>query len=70
MIKDSEMLLINVTGAYNAQKEQIDRQEERLVKEIQILLLNDSTEWNQSKQQIVFRLSQLKTMIEVADFAE
>ena len=33
-LKDAEMLLYNVQGAYQVQKQQIDKVEDRLVKEI------------------------------------
>lgn len=52
------------------QQVDIDKREERLVREIQLLLLNDRTQWQQVKAQVLHRLSELKAMGEVADFAE
>lgn len=52
------------------QQETIDKREEKLVREIQLLLLNDKTQWSQVKAQVLHRLSELKGMGEVADFAE
>ena len=40
------------------------------MREIQLLLLNDRTQWQQVKAQVLHRLTELKSMGEVADFAE
>ena len=52
------------------QQDSIGKREEKLVREIQLLLLNDRTQWSQVKAQVLHRLSELKGMGEVADFAE
>ena len=52
------------------QQDSIGRREDKLVREIQLLLLNDRTQWQQIKAQVLHRLSELKNMGEVADFAE
>ena len=52
------------------QQDDIDKREEKLVREIQLLLLNDRTQWQQVKAQVLHRLGELKAMGEVADFAE
>ena len=69
-LKDADLLLRNVKGAFQVQQDNIGKSEDKIIREIQLLLLNDKTQWQQVKQQIVFRLNKLKDMGEVSDFAE
>ena len=69
-LKDADLLLRNVKGAFQVQQDNIGQSEDKIIREIQLLLLNDKTQWQQVKQQIVFRLNKLKDMGEVSDFAE
>ena len=69
-LKDSDLLMRNVKGAFQVQHDGIGKSEDKIIREIQLLLLNDKTQWQQIKSQIVFRLNKLKTMGAVSDFAE
>lgn len=57
-------------GAFRVQKEQLDKDQERLVREIQAYLKNDELQWSQILVQVRFRLQQLQTFDKTADYAE
>ena len=40
-MNDASLLLRNVKGSFKVQKEEIDKTETKLIKEIQMLLVND-----------------------------
>jgi ribosome-associated translation inhibitor RaiA len=69
-MNDASLLLRNVKGSFKVQKEEIDKTETKLIKEIQMLLVNDKAQWSQTKAQIVYRLHKLRSVGEVSDFAE
>lgn len=66
----AEHLLKNVKGAFRVQKEQLDKDQERIIKEIQAILKNDELQWTQIKTQVRFRLQQLANFDKTNDFAE
>jgi len=66
----AEHLLKNVKGAFRVQKEQLDKDQDRLVKEIQAYLKNDELQWSQIIVQVRYRLQQLQTFDKTSDYAE
>ena len=44
-IQAAEHLLKNVKGAFRVQKQQLDNEQERLIKEVQAILKNDELQW-------------------------
>lgn len=57
----AEHLLKNVKGAFRVQKEELDKEQERMVKEIQAILKNDELQWEQIKTQVRYRLQQIQS---------
>jgi hypothetical protein len=55
----AEHLLKNVKGSFRVQKEKLDVDQERLIKEIQSILKNDELQWTQIKTQVKYRLHTL-----------
>ena len=66
----AEHLLKNVKGAFRVQKEQLDKDQDRIVKEIQAYLKNDELQWDQILVQVRYRLQQLQSFDKTGDFAE
>ena len=60
-IQAAEHLLKNVKGAFRVQKQQLDNEQERLIKEVQAILKNDELQWEQIKTQTKYRLERLMT---------
>ena len=48
-IQAAEHLLKNVKGSFRVQKQQMDNEQERLIKEVQAILKNDELQWEQIK---------------------
>jgi translation elongation factor EF-1beta len=69
-VQAAEHLLKNVKGSFRVQKEKLDIDQERLIKEIQAILKNDEMQWEQIKTQVKFRLQTLKTFDQINDYAE
>ena len=44
-IQAAEHLLKNVKGSFRVQKQQMDNEQERLIKEVQAILKNDELQW-------------------------
>jgi signal recognition particle receptor subunit beta len=66
----AEHLLKNVKGSFRVQKEKLDVDQERLIKEIQSILKNDELQWTQIKTQVKYRLHTLQSFDQIKDYAE
>jgi hypothetical protein len=55
-VQAAEHLLKNVKGSFRVQKEKLDVDQEKIVKEIQSILKNDELQWEQIKTQVKYRL--------------
>ena len=69
-IQAADHLLKNVKGSFRVQKERLDSDQERIIKEIQSILKNDELQWSQIKTQVSYRLQQLQTFDQINEYAE
>ena len=69
-IQAAEHLLKNVKGSFRVQKEKLDVDQEKIIKEIQSILKNDELQWEQIKTQVKYRLHTLQSFDQIKDYAE
>ena len=69
-IQSAEHLLKNVKGSFRVQKEKLDVDQEKIIKEIQSILKNDELQWDQIKTQVKYRLHTLQSFDQIKDYAE